>query len=443
MTFMSSVMFARSLIFPKSDRNSSARRSLFGALVCIGLSLVPLVVVMTVTDGMIGGMTERIIGLSSGHLQAYVRRGCVHVGNPDSFRRFADGLTAADGIISAYPEIDLSALAAGKDVRTGAQIRAVVPDIFSANGDFRRLFTVTAGSVDDFSGEGTERTAVIGQKMAESLSLSPGDTFRIITTRNSGGRISPRLSSFKVAAVVSSGYQELDALWIFVPLGAAYSSLALDSAEFTVMLDTADAFSPELSRIRDAAAEYAGNFANIYRWDEVHRSEFENFSSTRVMLVFVMILIVLVASVNVSSAVVMLVMERRREIAVLKSIGGTPAGITLSFILAGTACGLGGVIAGIPAGLLCAVNINTLVSITERLVNSAAGVLRLVSGGSLSADVIRLMDPAYYLAEIPVSVSSSRIMLIAVLTLFLSFAASVLPSVKAGREKPIDILRKS
>ena len=72
MTIKSSFLFAKSLIFPKAEKKSSARRSLWGALLCIGLSVIPLVVVISITNGMIQGMTDRIIGLSSSHVQAFV-----------------------------------------------------------------------------------------------------------------------------------------------------------------------------------------------------------------------------------------------------------------------------------------------------------------------------------------------------------------------------------
>ena len=94
----------------------------------------------------------------------------------------------------------------------------------------------------------------------------------------------------------------------------------------------------------------------------MNATEFENFSSTRVMLVFIMLLVVLVASVNISSAIVMLVMERRKEIAILKSCGASSSGITFSFLLTGLACGTGGVMAGLPVGLLLSVNANALPS---------------------------------------------------------------------------------
>ena len=89
MTFKSSLMFAKRLIFPRVDKKSSARRSFFGALLCIGLSLVPLIVVLSITNGMIDGMTERIIGLSSSHIQAYVARGISYTKSAENFINYS------------------------------------------------------------------------------------------------------------------------------------------------------------------------------------------------------------------------------------------------------------------------------------------------------------------------------------------------------------------
>ena len=111
MTIKSSLMFAKSLIFPKTEKKSSARRSLFGALICIGLSIVPLIVVLSVATGIIDGMTERIIGLSSNHLQAYVAPNILSVQSPEKFKEYAQSFKKVDGVLESYPEINLSALA--------------------------------------------------------------------------------------------------------------------------------------------------------------------------------------------------------------------------------------------------------------------------------------------------------------------------------------------
>lgn len=443
MTFRSSLKFARSLIFPKSDKKSSARRSLSGALFCIGLSIVPLVVVTSVTNGMIKGMTERIIGLSSGELNAYVATSLKELKTAEGFSEYSKTLLDIDGIVNVYPEINISALAASKKVRTGIQIRGVDKNIFKNNEYFNKLFTVEAGDISDFE-NAENKKVIIGKKMAKTLELQPGDTFRIITTKNNNGKISPKLSSFKVAAIVTSGYQELDELWVFIPMEEVYSSLSLSSASYNIMIQTGLPYSPELVRIQRDVQLHLGRYANVYRWDQINTAEFENFSSTKVMLVFVMMLIVLVASINISSAIVMLVMERRKEIAILKSIGATPSGITIAFIITGMACGFGGILIGLPIGLLLSVNANSLLLFVEKLVNEIVKIAYIFKGIPFEEiNQIHLMDPAYYLQNIPVDLPFGQIFLIVASTLLLSLIVSIIPAVKAGKEKPLDILRKN
>jgi len=446
MTFRSSLMFAKSLIFPKAEKKSSARRSLWGALLCIGLSIVPLIVVLSITNGMIQGMTDRIIGLSSNNIQAYVSPKLKDTQNPQKYREYSEQFKNIDGVIEVYPEIGLTALAAGKKMRTGAQLRALDKNIFTKNKAFAELFSIIEGDVLDFQNQQEDQGtyAVIGQKMAQMLDLHAGDTFRVITIKTTDGKQSPKLTSFKVSAIVSSGYQELDALWVFIPLETAYKFVSLGNASFTVMIETPQSYSPDLVRIQRELKKEYGKYINFYRWDQVHAAEFENFSSTKVMLVFIMILIVLVASINISSAIIMLVMERRKEIAILKSIGATPSGITFAFIITGITCGLGGLALGLPFGLLAAVNANEIVQFIEKLVNLIARAGYYLKG--IPADeinAIRLMDPAYYLQTIPVNLPFSQVILISLSTVLLALLVSIIPSVKAGREKPLDILRKA
>ncbi len=434
MTLRTSFMFAKSLIFPKAEKKSSARRSLFGAMICIGLSIIPMFVVLSITHGMIDGMTQRIIGLSSGHIQAYVASGIDFTSSPEKFASYAQGLKDADDeVLQVYPEVQVSALAAGKNVRSGIEIRAVEEDIFERNQSFKSLFTFIDGDLTAFKNGQT--FALIGKKMAEELELEVGDSFRVITTKSLNGKIIPKLTSFKVAAIISSGYQELDQFWVFIPMQTAFEKLSLEDASYNIMIETADAFATDLVRIQRRCSNYFGRYANVYRWDQIHSAEFENFSSTKVMLVFVMLLIILVASVNISSAIIMLVMERQKEIAILKSIGASPAGVSLSFLLAGMSCSIGGLIFGLPLGIILTIFSNQIIKGVEHFINL---VTRIFHGSE-----IVLMDPAYYLAEIPVEIPVKQILLILAGVLFLSFLVSFLPAHKAGKEAPLEILRKN
>ncbi len=425
MTLRASLYFAKSLIFPRAEKNSTARKSLYGAVICIGLSIIPLVAVISITNGMIKGMTERIIGLSSSHLEMRVAGGIEETKTAANFEKYAASFERLDGIKTAYPEVTLSALALGKNIRSGAYIRGVQNDIFKKNESFKTLFEVIEGDTGALEAGGN--TAIIGKKMAEILGLKTGDTFRIITTKKAGAAIVPKMTAFKVGAVISSGYQELDQLWVFIPLKTFFRSFSMTNADFNVLLETDDAFSPRLIALQRAVKKEAGRFANVYRWDQVNASRFENFSSTRVMLVFIMMMIVLVASINISSAIVMLVLERRREIAILKSVGASPRGISLSFMLTGLFCGFSGLCIGLPLGLLITLYSNQLIRGLESLVN-------------LFTD-LHLMDPAYYLQTIPVEIPVKELIIVCMGTLLLSLLVSVIPAVKAGKEKPLEALK--
>ena len=430
MTFSSSLLFAKSLVFPKTEKKSSARKSLFGAMICIALSIIPLVVVVGITNGMISEMTARIINLSSSHIQAYVASNINSVSDSLSFTQYAQGLLSIEGVKNVYPEIEISGLAAGKKKRSGIEVRALQTDIFETNEAFSKYFEVCEGSLSDFSVQ-NGKFAVIGQKMALDLELKAGDTFRIISTRTVNNKIAPKLTSFKVAAIVSSGYQELDQFWVFIPLETAYSSLYLDNASYSVMIESDDAFSPSLVKIQNDVKNYFGRYANVYRWNQIHTAEFENFSSTKVMLIFVMMMIVLVASVNISSAIIMLVMERKKEIAILKSLGATPRGLTLSFQLASLATCTGALAIGLPLSLAISYSANSLLKGIEKIINIFTAISH--------KGEIHLMDPAYYLSEIVVKISGGEILAISLFTLLLSALVTYIPCRKAGREKPLDI----
>ncbi len=438
MKVTASLLFASRLLLPKTGKKSNARRSLIGAAACIAISLVPLVMVMAVSDGMIKGITERIIGLSSSHFECLLYSGSQEAKSAESLIEFSQKIARVEGVTKAYPEVQGVALAAGKNGRTGATVRSVLPDIFTVNPAFSSLFKVVEGN-PAISG----RSAVIGEKLAENLNLHAGSVFRLITTKQlPSGKTIPKITPFTVSAIVSSGYQELDALWVFIPLETGYSILP-SSSRFIVGCETEDAFSPTLAYTQSHVQSICPDYTRIYTWKELNASQFENFSSTQIMLLFIMLLIVLVASVNISSALVMLVMERRREIAILKSLGGSAEGISLSFLITGMTTSLVGTISGLVAGLACAVNFNKIISFIEKTVNLLAKIVYLIFRGNAdSMTEIHLLDPAFYLQEIPLSVPLGQLIIIACGTLVLSLVVSVLPSIKAGREKPIDTLRK-
>jgi len=264
--------------------------------------------------------------------------------------------------------------------------------------------------------------------------------------RTPGGNSVPRFTPFTVSGIVSSGYQELDALWVFIPFETGVDILPGESSSTFLSITTDAPFGP-IGAARDALLASLPDGFDAYTWKELNRSQFHSFTTTRTLLVFIMFLILFVAAVNISSALVMLVMERRREIAILKSVGADPSCITYAFLLSGFFTGFGGILIGMPIGLLLAVNINGVFSLLERVINAAVAVgqslIVFVTGRAVAdAGTVHLLDPAYYLETIPVTVSLAQLFQVAAGALLLSVVVSIVPSVRAGREKPLDTLRK-
>ena len=299
-------------------------------------------------------------------------------------------------------------------------------------------FSTYVETVDGEAAFPTDDSAVVGKKIAETIGLNVGDTIRIISGKTgANGKVTPKVKAFKVSGIVSSGYQEIDALWVFIPLETGFSFLSSAASQIFIGVETKDAFSDQLSRIVLDAYKFLPSEFDIYTWKELNATQYDNYASTRILLVFIMVLIVLVASVNI----VMLVLERRKETAILKSLGASPSGIAAAYLLTGAAAGGVGTLFGIPLGVVCALKINEIMKFCENVVNVIVRFVYIISEGTEYIPV-HLLDPAYYLEEIPVNVPFAELFLIAVLAVALSALVSIVPAVHAGREKPLSILRK-
>ena len=145
MTFASSLLYARKIFFSKTNRGSersSGQRSLMGAVVCIAVSLIPLVAVLSVSSGMISGITGRMIHLSSQDIRVTVPADSEYTMSQEKFLSLEKMFSGIDGVLKIYPEVQGMALAAGNTYRSGASLRAVEKNIFSDNPYFSSFFEV-------------------------------------------------------------------------------------------------------------------------------------------------------------------------------------------------------------------------------------------------------------------------------------------------------------
>jgi len=398
-------------------------RYLRGAAAGIAVSLVPIIVTLIVADGMIRGITDRYLELGTGHLQVFNAFGSADEDEAIDIIRE----TGARGV---WPEIRGMGVLAGKKGKTGVTVRALEPSFWEDKGSEPFLKIIEGERKPE-----TDRSIMLGETLAQNIGAQVGDTVRLMTVRtDESGRTSPRSASFVVRGILSCGYNELDALWCIINLEGAARVFSAEqlAANLIVKIDDPYKNSDDFAWLLDSKL---GAGYSIYTWKELMRSQYSSYESTRQLLLFIMALIVIVAAVNVSSATSMLVLERQKDIAILKVSGANTRGVANIFIYGSFLTGLTGGIIGIILGLLIGININPVLRGLEVLLSFFSGLFK---GGE-----VKILDPGFYLETIPIIVDWTTVFLIGLFAILCSILASWIPARRAGKLKPMELLRKT
>lgn len=427
------------------DRRGRSRNYVKGAVLGVSLSIVPLTVVMFVADGMIEGITNRYLETSTYHLEVAP----IYSRSPEELSQAAAMLGKLPGVRGAYPEMQGPAVVlapAGRSAPGGAIIRAVAPSFFSDAGVERYLKPI--------SGElafKRDNDVILGEALAGKLGVKPGDLVSFLTSRESShgalvSAVSPRLTTLRVRAVASAGYEELDSLWAFVPLSTGAKMLAPGMRRIFIGVKTDAPYSnlaPLQASVNQSLATADGlDQWTVNTWSELEENLWKSFSTTRALLLLIMALAVAVAAVNLSSSLIMLSLERKKDIAILKSSGVSNSQIGLIFVTIGAFTGVIGTAIGLGVGTAISVFINEIIAGIE----TGVDFLARIGGGFVGSKTpmnFKLLNPSYYLEHIPVTVSPSKLLVVAVLCVGLCILASLLPARKAARLPPLEIFRKT
>ena len=416
---------------------------LTGAAVGIGLSLVPLMVVMEVSDGLIEGITRRFLEVGSYHLQVRLPPGLeaherVRAQLLDEVAaRLQQGL--GEGALATRERHGI-ALAAAAGRRHVVTVRALAQQLYQRDPGLRQYLAVASGAFD-LSGNGI----VVSRDVARRLDAQVGDRLLLVTAIDRGagaGRalLIPKLTPLQVRGIVTSGYQELDKLWVFVSHATAEALLPPGGSRDLVGVKVADPFA-DLRPVIERTASLAPGYA-IFTWRELERANYESFATSRALLLLIMALIVAVAGVNVSSATVTIALARRREMAFLKSQGLPPEVVFWTLTASGLLAGALGAAVGIAAGLAAALNINQVVTGLE----AAASALRtafaaLLAPASEAPAAVRFFDRGFYLEQIPITVEPGPVVVVAGGAIALAGLAAALPAARAAARLPLELLR--
>ena len=428
---------------PESRSSGGQRGGMVGAVFGIAVSLIPLVLVLVVSDGMIEGITRRYIETKTYHIQAALP-------NDFSGQEAEKGLAALrglDGIESVYFERSGMGLAVAGEKSHAISIRSISPEFFSDRGTAEYL------RVDAGAGSPSGRGILMGSALATVLGLKLGDPVTLVTAGFGGeeqGKLpfSPKLSFFKVAGIVSAGYRDLDALWVFVGQDRGDALLSSPSSAACFGVKVADPYSNSLgSHSAEITAVLGSLFpervesAFVRTWPEMEKSLFRSFGTTKSMLGLIMGLALMIAAINLGSALSTFVLEHSIDIAVMRGFGLPDGALRRIFVGAGLATGIAGTLIGLCIGLVLSCEVNQLIAGIEWLVNTAAAAWAFLAGRQ--AVPMRLLDPGYYLEKIPVVINYWQILAIALGSIALSTFASLLPANAAVKVSVQDLLRKS
>jgi len=422
---MSGPFFTARRLFLRQRREHHQGHPLLGAAMGIALSLIPLVTVDHVADAMIEGIIARYRETSSFHFQIH------SWGTPEKseWENIVGDIESEKMAKAVWIERQGFGLARAGDNREGLTLRALPPDLNERDKVFASYLEFDSGlwNLD------TPDSILLGREASRRLNAGVGDDIRVLTARRlNDGRYVPRVTRFTVRGVFTSGYQDLDRTWAFIPLDTGWTILSSESSRTFI----GGKFSDPNAGLDDSLLRISSSLPDrwmIYDWKELNRYLLSNLENTRNILLFIMALIILVAVFNVMSSLIMLTLERQREIGILKCTGSSPADIIRTFIIAGMLASAVGTLAGLGGGLLVSRFINQIISGIEVFLGWFSG-----AGGSRP----ELLNEGYYLQYIPVHIRWKETAVIGIATFLLSLAASAYPASRAAKLKPLDVLRR-
>ena len=378
------------------------------------LGVAALIIVMAVMNGFRQELLSRILGVN-GHLTIY------GVSKPiEDYEALTDQLTGLAGVRLVTPQVQGQVMIVARGAASGGLVRGMRPADLKA----RALIAgnITAGDLGEFTDDG--EAVLIGSRMAQKLGLKVGDNLTLVSPQGTTtvmGTV-PRMKSYRIAALFEIGMYEYDSSFVYMPLPAAQLFFRLPAR-----VNGIEVFAEDPDQVRDLRWRVIEELGPGYRtldWQQSNSSFFNAIQVERNVMFLILTLIMLVAALNIISSLIMLVKDKGRDIAVLRTMGATRGMVMRIFLLSGASVGLIGTIAGFGLGVMFCLNIQTIQGWLEHLI-----------GTDLWNAEIR------FLTRIPAVIDWTEVATVLAMALGLSFAATIYPAWRAARLDPVEALR--
>ncbi len=383
------------------------------SFVGIMLGVATLIIVMAVMNGFRAELLDRILGLN-GHMIVSPLDGDL-----SDYPAVSDRLSKLDGVELAVPLIEGQALVSSGQGGTGALVRGIRED------DLKKMPSVAGnirfGSLDGFDGA---ESVAIGIRMANSMGLRVGDNITLISPEGDVtpfGTV-PRVKAYPVRAIFEVGMSEYDSTFVFLPLAEAQLYFNSEGTVNIIELFVSD---PDaVQQLREPIEAAAQRPLFLTDWTQRNATFFSALQVERNVMFLILTLIVLVAALNIVSGLFMLVKDKGKDIAILRTMGATRGAIMRIFFMTGAAIGVFGTIAGVALGILVCLNVESIRQFFSWL-----------SGTTL------FNPELYFLSQLPAKMDPWETIMVILMSLALSFLATLFPAWRAARLDPVEALR--
>jgi lipoprotein-releasing system permease protein len=382
------------------------------SLLGIALGVATLIVVLAVMSGFRAELLGRVLGLN-GHITVQA--------GPDGLSNFdalADRLRGADGVLEVTPLVTGQVMATAHGVASGALVHGIRPKDLAARPTIADH--LLEGSVAHLSDD----QIAIGSRMAYRMGLGLGDRLTLISPQGTPTAFGtmPRVKAYQIGAIFEVGMYEYDSTLIYMPLEAAQLYFQLDDRANQLEIMVADP--DRVAEYRQELAPLVVDAGQLVDWQQANASFFTALKVERNVMFLILSLIIMVAAFNIIAGMIMLVKDKGRDIAILRTMGATRGAIMRVFFMSGAAIGVTGTVAGFLLGLLFAENIETI-----------RQWLQVLTGTNLfSAEI-------YFLSHLPARIEAKDVISVVVMSLALSLLATLYPSWRAARLDPVEALR--
>lgn len=380
----------------------------------IALGVATLIIVMSVMNGFRHELLGRILGIN-GHIGIMSPLGYPF----NNYQEAVKDLAEIEHVRIVIPMIENQLLVSAGKSAEGAMVRGMTAEDIQKKPVLRDAFKKV--DMQDFTGD----NVVMGIRLATKMGVVPGDQITLISPN---GKVTafgtvPRMKSYQVIGTFEAGMYEYDSNFIFMPLETAQTYFGLKGAvtHIDVTIDDEKLLAPVRRGIERSVS---GDGAYVYDWKQTNAAFFNAIDVERNVMFIILTLIILVAAFNIITGLIMLVKDKGRDVAVLRTMGATKGMIMRIFFMDGAFIGFVGTALGLVLGLLFCHNIEAI----------RQGLQTIMGRDLFSAEI-------YFLSKLPAKVDNLEVLTVVVISLLLSFLATLYPAYRAAKMDPVEALR--